>query len=134
MLPATGGGSYIRIKPQPRQWRQPEFIEGPMADRVHPPIDAEVDAALRAAGESLPSTITREDIPRLREIAAAAAPSDLELQRGDAIEIEERTVPGSNGRPPVAVLIVGHPRQTCSFLAFTLFLAGEWPGEMLAPA
>jgi acetyl esterase/lipase len=76
-----------------------------MADRVHPPIDAEVDAALRAAGESLPSTITREDIPRLREIAAAAAPSDLELQRGDAIEIEERTVPGSNGRPPVAVLI-----------------------------
>jgi acetyl esterase/lipase len=69
-----------------------------------PPFDSELGAALAAIGD-LPSTVTPEMIPMLREHSIMPPVSDDELRRDGEYEIEERTVPGPPGEPDISLLI-----------------------------
>ncbi|MEU7001488.1 alpha/beta hydrolase [Nonomuraea sp. NPDC046570] len=61
-----------------------------------PPFDPELAAALAVLG--LPSAFTADMIPALRQgIPGMVPPTDEELSRGGAFEVEERTVPGPSG-------------------------------------
>jgi acetyl esterase/lipase len=74
------------------------------------PFDPECAAALAVFGEFLPPSITPEMVPVMRQAmssgeGAMAPPSDDDLRRGGAFEVEERTVPGPEGDPDVSLLI-----------------------------
>lgn len=69
-----------------------------------PPFDPELAAALAVLG--LPSAFTADMIPALRQgIPGMAPPTDEELSRDGAFEVEERTVPG----PPGVSLLICRP-------------------------
>ncbi|MFJ2830093.1 alpha/beta hydrolase [Streptomyces sp. NPDC087263] len=70
-----------------------------------PPFDPELAAALELVAEFLPTSLTPEVIPQLREGASAMRPSDEDLRRGGAFQVEERSVPGPDGAPDVSLLI-----------------------------
>ncbi|MFF1676524.1 alpha/beta hydrolase [Streptomyces sp. NPDC058256] len=72
-----------------------------------PPFDPELAAALELVREQIPTTFTLEQIPLLREGASAnpMRPSDEDLRRGGAFQVEERSVPGPEGAPDVSLLI-----------------------------
>ncbi|MHB8295002.1 MAG: alpha/beta hydrolase [Acidimicrobiales bacterium] len=72
---------------------------------THPPFDPELGAALPALAQGIPASITTELIPAMREWSAASSPTDEDLRRGGAINIEERSAPGPEGAPTLAVLI-----------------------------
>jgi acetyl esterase/lipase len=76
-----------------------------MAASAHPPFDPELAALLPALMEQLPSTITADQIPVLREDAEALAATDDQLRRDGSIEFEERAIPGPEGEPDISVLI-----------------------------
>jgi acetyl esterase/lipase len=69
-----------------------------------PPFDPELAAALATIGE-LPSSLTLDMIPALRENGIMPTPTDDELRRGGEYEIEERAVPGPPGDPDISLLI-----------------------------
>lgn len=63
-----------------------------------PPFDPELAAVLELVREQIPTTFTLEQIPLLREATNPLRPSDEDLRRGSAFQIEERSVPGPEGR------------------------------------
>jgi acetyl esterase/lipase len=71
-----------------------------------PPFDAQLVAALDVIGEQLPTALTPDLIPVLRQPnPAMPPPTDDDLRRGGAFEISERLVPGPAGAPDVSLLI-----------------------------
>jgi acetyl esterase/lipase len=82
-----------------------------MMPMTHPPVpfDSELAAVLSVIGEQLPSAITPEMIPLMRQAGvdagALASVSDEELSRGGAFTITERNVPGGPGDPDISLLI-----------------------------
>lgn len=72
--------------------------------RTRPPFDPELEAALDAVGETLPSTLTPEMIPLLRE-ASVAAPIEEALS-GRQVTHREVTIPGYQGADLVASIFV----------------------------
>lgn len=70
-----------------------------------PPFDPQVAAALAAIGDALPSSVTPEMIPLLRQPnPMMPPPSDDELSRGGVLAVSTRTVPGPDGDVEVVVL------------------------------
>jgi acetyl esterase/lipase len=80
-------------------------MEARMATTTHPPFDPELETALSALGDQMPSTITTELIPTLRSGTSALSPTDEQLRRDGAIDVEERTAPGPEGAPEVSLLV-----------------------------
>jgi acetyl esterase/lipase len=71
-----------------------------------PPFDSELVAALEVLGELLPSALTPDLIPLLRQPnPAMPPPTDDDLRRDGAFEVSERLVPGPAGAPEVSLLI-----------------------------
>jgi len=68
-----------------------------------PPFDPELAAALETMAE-LPSAITADLIPMMREVMGQRDASDEELTRDGAFEVFERTAPGPHGDVPLLVL------------------------------
>jgi acetyl esterase/lipase len=74
----------------------------------HPPIDPEVAAVwpeLVEAGLTF-TNLTFEELPQLRETFLSMLPTNEDLQRGGAIEMEERAIPGPAGAPELDALIL----------------------------
>jgi acetyl esterase/lipase len=70
-----------------------------------PPVDPHVAAALDAVGDALPSSLTPEMIPLLRQPnPLMPPPSDDELSQGGVLAVSTRTVPGPDGDLEVIVL------------------------------
>ncbi|UNX53538.1 alpha/beta hydrolase [Georgenia sp. TF02-10] len=71
------------------------------------PFDPEVAAALPLIHQALPpDAFTLESLPALRQGGLTVEPpSDEDLARGGAFEVQERRVPGPAGAPEVPVLI-----------------------------
>jgi acetyl esterase/lipase len=86
-----------------------------MTVSAHPPFDPELSAVLAALSDDLEPRLTLEGIPARR--AQRVLPSDEELRRGGAVELEERQVPGPAGAPDLSVLILRPARGR-----------GPWPG------
>jgi acetyl esterase/lipase len=71
-----------------------------------PPFDPELVAVLAVINEHLPSSVTPDLIPGMRQPdPALPPPTDEELRRGGAFEVTERLVPGPAGAPEVSLLI-----------------------------
>lgn len=71
-----------------------------------PPFDSELVEALDVIGEQLPTALTPDLIPLLRQPnPAIPRPSEEDLRRGGAFEVTERLVPGPLGAPEVSLLI-----------------------------
>ncbi|HWO59699.1 MAG TPA: alpha/beta hydrolase [Umezawaea sp.] len=68
-----------------------------------PPFDPELAAALEAMPE-LPTSLTPDLIPSLREGYNSRDATNEELRRGGAFEVSERPVPGPHGDIPVLIL------------------------------
>ncbi len=72
---------------------------------TRPPFDPQVAAALDAIGELLPSSLTPDMIPLLRQPNPALPPAtDDELSQGGALRVSTRSVPGPAGEVDVVVL------------------------------
>lgn len=70
-----------------------------------PPFDPHVAAALDAIGDLLPSSLTPEMVPLLRQPnPLMPPPSDEELSLGGALRVSTRSVPGPDGDVEVIVL------------------------------
>jgi acetyl esterase/lipase len=71
------------------------------------PFDPELAAALTVIGAQMPSFLTPDMIPLMRQAAgtALASPTDEELSRDGEFTIAERTVPGGPGDPDITLLI-----------------------------
>ncbi|GIM83376.1 alpha/beta hydrolase [Winogradskya consettensis] len=71
-----------------------------------PPFDPELAAALNAVADQIPSSVTPEQIPLMRQgggaLAQLAAP---DLTRDGRFTVEDRTVPGPDGAPDISLLI-----------------------------
>ncbi|MDN5546013.1 alpha/beta hydrolase [Brevibacterium aurantiacum] len=78
-------------------------------NRTRPPFDPELEALLGALGEQLPSTLTPEMIPVMRE-ADVTAPID-EVLSGRKVTHREVTVPGYQGASLVASIFARHDHQ-----------------------
>ena len=72
---------------------------------VPPPFDAELAAALAAAGPATPSGPSPEEIAALRAAPELAVPA-ADLTGGGAFVTADRTAPGPDGAPDVALLVV----------------------------
>ncbi|MFF2362799.1 alpha/beta hydrolase [Streptomyces sp. NPDC058122] len=72
---------------------------------VPPPFDPELDAALAAAGPSVPSGPTLADIAALRAVQRAAVPA-YDLTDGGAFTTTELTVPGPPGAPDISLFVI----------------------------
>jgi len=71
-----------------------------------PPFDAELAGVLAVIAEALPSALTPDLIPLLRQPnPAMPPPSDEDLRRDGAFEVAEQLVPGPPGAPEVSLLI-----------------------------
>ena len=80
----------------------------PASDRTvapPPPFDPELGAALALVADALPSSISAEMIPAMREGTALFDVPIEELSRGGAFQVEERQVPGPAGAPDISLLI-----------------------------
>jgi acetyl esterase/lipase len=90
----------------------PANSDGVRDDRTlkdkHPPVDPEFEPFLRSLTGRIPASITQDHLAHLRTIGLSSAPTDEELRRGGAIEIEERQIPGRAGGSKIGVLI-GRP-------------------------
>jgi acetyl esterase/lipase len=76
-----------------------------MAAGSHPPIDAELAAALTALGPGASDPLLAADIAAWRETRKALRLTDDDLRRGGAIEFTELTVPGPDGAPDISLLV-----------------------------
>jgi acetyl esterase/lipase len=72
---------------------------------VPPPFDPELAAVLAEVGGTVPTSVTPDMIPGLREIRNRMAPSHEELRGGGTFEVEELSVSGPAGAPEVALLV-----------------------------
>jgi acetyl esterase/lipase len=79
-----------------------------------PPFDPELAAALAVIGEQIPSSLSIEMIPALREGMALSEGADLDLTRDGTFEVEQRTVPGPQGAPDISLLICRPTRATAA--------------------
>ncbi|MDX2939334.1 alpha/beta hydrolase [Streptomyces ipomoeae] len=70
-----------------------------------PPFDAELAAALTAAGPAGSFAFTLDGLAALREALAAAASTPEQLGRDGLIAVEERKVPGPESATDVSLLI-----------------------------
>ena len=71
-----------------------------------PPFDQELATALAVISQTMPSRITPDLIPMMRQPnPAAPPPSNEELRRDAAFDVTERLVPGPSGAPDVPLLI-----------------------------
>jgi len=70
-----------------------------------PPLDRELAAPLEGILAALPGPLTPDLIADRRARTAAGRLSDDEIRRGGAFTVEELTVPGPAGAPPVGLLI-----------------------------
>jgi acetyl esterase/lipase len=71
-----------------------------------PPFDPELAAALAAVGDALPSSVTSDMIPAMRQVLPGLEPpTNAELSRDGAFDVEERLVPGPAGAPDVSLLV-----------------------------
>ncbi|MFC5753935.1 alpha/beta hydrolase [Actinomadura rugatobispora] len=70
-----------------------------------PPFEPELAAALEIISAALPSAITAEVLPMLRQGGTMPRVTDDELRRDGAFEVVERAVPGPAGAPDVSLLI-----------------------------
>ena len=79
----------------------------PAPPPVPPPFDPELVAVLADVGGTVPTSVTPDMIPGLREIRNRMAPSHEELRGGGAFEVEEVSVRsrtgGRSGGPPAGV-------------------------------
>lgn len=73
-----------------------------------PPYDAELAAALPAVNQVLPSSITPEDLPQVRQAAAVAFLPISEVVGDRPISYEDRVIPGAGGP-----LVHAHARRRC---------------------
>jgi len=88
-----------------------------------PPFDPECEAALSQLTVRLPSTVTDDMIPAIREGAAALFPS-VESSIGDRpVDIEHRTIPGAGGAPGIDISIM-YPRGKSSGAPGVYFIHG----------
>jgi acetyl esterase/lipase len=85
--------------------------------RTHPPLDPELAIALAALPPEACQPLLAQDIPAVRQAMALTQPDDEILRRGGAVDLEERNVPGPEGAPDLAVLILRPARGR-----------GPWPG------
>jgi acetyl esterase/lipase len=76
------------------------------------PYDPELGAALSVIADQLPTSITPEMIPLMRQGTLMPAPTDDELRQSGRFEVEERSVPGRDGDPDVSLLICTPTRAT----------------------
>ncbi|GLZ03080.1 esterase [Actinomadura sp. NBRC 104412] len=83
----------------------PDTATGPGGPLRPPPFDPECAAFLEEFADVLSPSLTPDGIPELRENSVVAPPTDDDLRRDGAFEIEERTVPGPRGAPDVGLLI-----------------------------
>jgi acetyl esterase/lipase len=88
-----------------------------------PPFDVELSASLRVLGAEVGGTLTADLIPRKRAQLAQQAVSDAVLERGGAIELERRRIPGPDGAPELDALIC-RPRGPLRGAAGVLHLHG----------
>jgi acetyl esterase/lipase len=72
---------------------------------IHPPIDAELAAALAAFGPGASDPLLTAEIPARREARKALRLTDDDLRRGGAIEFAELSVPGPEGAPDISLLV-----------------------------
>src|SRR5579871_6219288 len=72
---------------------------------IHPPIDAELAAALAAFGPGASDPLLTAEIPARREARKALRLTDDDLRRGGAIEFTELSVPGPEGAPDISLLV-----------------------------
>jgi acetyl esterase/lipase len=72
---------------------------------IHPPIDAELAAALAAFGPGASDPLLAAEIPARREARKALRLTDDDLRRGGAIEFTELSVPGPEGAPDISLLV-----------------------------
>jgi acetyl esterase/lipase len=88
------------------------------AASTHPPFDRELSAALAAMPPELQHPLLPEDISAWREQIGLMLPGgDEMLRRGDAVELEERQIPGPEGAPGLSVLVLR-----------PAWGSGPWPG------
>jgi acetyl esterase/lipase len=74
--------------------------------------------------DKIPASLTPDMVPLLRQGAAGMGrPSDEDLRRGRAFDIEDRTVPGLAGEPDISVLIC-RPRYATARLAAVYHIHG----------
>lgn len=100
-----------------------------------PPFDPEVAAALSLLYPFLPPDgVTPESIPTLRQGGAGMEPpSNEDLARGGAFEVQERLVPGAEGSPDVPLLICRPSRsRTPSATIYTIHGGGMVLGNVRA--
>ncbi|MEV4639234.1 alpha/beta hydrolase [Actinoplanes sp. NPDC049548] len=71
-----------------------------------PPFDPELGAALAAVAEQVPSSLTADMIPALRQRGPVDAATDDDLRRDGRFTVEERQVPGLDGDPDISLLIL----------------------------
>lgn len=88
-----------------------------------PPIDPEISGTLEVIAEQLPSSISPEMIPVLRQRAWEASASVEDLRRGGALEVEERVVPGPAGAPDISLLIA-RPAEAVTALPGIYYVHG----------
>ena len=71
-----------------------------------PPFDPEIAAALAVLGEMVPSSLTPDLIPLLRQPnPALPPPTDEELGQNGALTVDTRRVPGPDGAPDVEIIV-----------------------------
>jgi acetyl esterase/lipase len=73
--------------------------------RTRPPFDPELEVALQALDGLLPSLASDEGLTAARQAIAAMSPSDEDLRRGGAVDVHERSIPGSDGTADLGLLI-----------------------------
>jgi acetyl esterase/lipase len=88
----------------------------PAVTRPAPPFDAELKIVLDVVVQSIPSTLTVEDIPALR--AGSFTPPLSELLAGRPIAHEQRIIPGPLGAPDLVVSIFRRIDQVAGGPAF----------------
>ncbi|MCU7727606.1 alpha/beta hydrolase fold domain-containing protein [Actinoplanes sp. KI2] len=70
-----------------------------------PPFDPELGAALTALADLITPSLDSERLAAVRSGSVLAVPTEDELRRGGAFQIEERIVPGLGDDPDITLLI-----------------------------
>ncbi|MFF3846897.1 alpha/beta hydrolase [Streptomyces sp. NPDC002328] len=70
-----------------------------------PPFDPELAAALELIKEVIQPGMNPEDIELVRQGPGIALLADLDLTRGGAFEVEDRSAPGPEGAPEISLLV-----------------------------
>ncbi|QNP74322.1 alpha/beta hydrolase [Streptomyces roseirectus] len=70
-----------------------------------PPFDPELSAALELIKESIPPSLTIEDIRAIRRGDGPQLIAETDVTLGGAFSVEDRVVPGPEGAPDISLLI-----------------------------